>query len=129
MADPIRLEPRTRTDDAQDALQARLHDPLWLLARQHQFGAFLSSDGGTPARVELAADAYPLSRCRAAGGEAMPYEPRRVPLESLVEHEPPPPVEERSPGELDEAGIQFLRLLTAHGARAYADAYAERYPL
>jgi hypothetical protein len=132
MADLIRLDPRTRTDDLGDALQARVHDPLWLLARQLQLGAFRSSDGGTPARVELAAEASPLTRYRPGGDPgtaAVAYDPLRAPLEALVEHEPPPAVETRSLGDLVEAGLQFLRLLAAHGAGHYANAYRSAHPL
>ena len=50
-----RIEPYTRLDDIEDGLQARLHDPLWLLARQWQTGEFQGEDAGTPvqARVRL----------------------------------------------------------------------------
>jgi hypothetical protein len=40
MASIVRLEPRTDCPEMQDSLQARIHDPLWLLARQWQFGEF-----------------------------------------------------------------------------------------
>ena len=35
-----RLEPSSVTGDPTPGLEARLHDPLWLLTRQWQFGEF-----------------------------------------------------------------------------------------
>jgi hypothetical protein len=114
-----RLEPHTRSDDVLDGLEARVHDPLWLLARQLQVGAFLASDGGTPTRVALTAEASPLTRYQ-AGGHPAPYAPHETPLAALVEAEPS--------ADLDEAGRLFVRLLAAHGAGGYADAYRRAFP-
>ena len=43
-----RLEPGIRTPDLQAGIEARTHDPLWMLARQWQFGEFRAEDAGTP---------------------------------------------------------------------------------
>ena len=45
----LRLEPRTRKADMAAGLQARIYDPLWLLARQWQTGEFQGEDAGSPA--------------------------------------------------------------------------------
>ena len=45
----VRLEPRCRTADMNAGLQARIYDPLWLLARQWQIGEFQGEDNGSPA--------------------------------------------------------------------------------
>src|SRR5262245_66256589 len=52
-----RLEPQSRSGDPTPGLEARVHDPLWLLARQWQFGEFQGEDAGTPltAHVETLA--------------------------------------------------------------------------
>ena len=52
-----RLEPQSLSGEPAQALAARVHDPLWLLARQWQFGEFDGEDAGTPVAVELAASA------------------------------------------------------------------------
>ena len=45
----MRLEPGSRTGDMSSGLQARIYDPLWLLARQWQVGEFQGEDNGSPA--------------------------------------------------------------------------------
>ena len=47
-----RLEPRTRSPSLL-GIEARIHDPLWLLARQWQFGEFLGEDAGSPVSVRV----------------------------------------------------------------------------
>jgi hypothetical protein len=77
------LDPAVLEDLARDALAAPVADPLWLLARQWQTGAFHASDGGSPVTTELAWAGGPLSR------NGLPLD---GPLEGLVEPEPPPPL-------------------------------------
>src|ERR1019366_8673310 len=49
-----RLEPQSVSGDPTPGLEARLHDPLWLLARQWQFGEFAAEDAGSPVAVHVA---------------------------------------------------------------------------
>ncbi len=42
-----RLEPRTRKENADTALSFAVHDPLWMLTRQWQFGEFKGDDCGS----------------------------------------------------------------------------------
>lgn len=125
-----RLEPRVRRDDPAVGLEARLHDPLWLLARQWQVGEFAAEDAGSPLQVRARIERSPITRYMAGalpanGAEGEPYNGARLPLEALVE---------REPGGTDmrlacEAGLHFLRLLDRHGAGAYRAAYAEEYAI
>lgn len=48
-----RLEPQSVTGDPTPGLEARVHDPLWALARQWQFAEFCGEDAGTPLAVEV----------------------------------------------------------------------------
>jgi hypothetical protein len=48
-----RLEPTSRTDDLVGSLGARIHDPMWFLTRQWQFGEFRAEDAGSPAWIEV----------------------------------------------------------------------------
>ncbi len=48
-----RLEPVPATGDLEPGLQAPLADPLWLLARQWQFGELHGDDAGSPVEVRL----------------------------------------------------------------------------
>jgi hypothetical protein len=125
-----RLEPRVRREDPAEALQARLHDPLWLLARQWQVGEFTGEDAGSPLRARALVERAPLTRYLPgppsdAHVEAAPYDPARLPLEVLVE---------RESGSHDlrlsfEAGLHFFRLLERHGVGAYRKAFLQHYPL
>src|SRR5258708_32514632 len=70
-----RLEPRTRDPlDLNLGLQARVHDPLWMLTRQWQLGEFQAQDAGTAIVASLTATAAPLTRYQPAGGQAQAYD-------------------------------------------------------
>ena len=57
-----RLEPRARGNDMRPSLEARVHDPLWLLGRQWQVGEFQGEDTGTPVQARVRATSATLSR-------------------------------------------------------------------
>ena len=44
----MRLEPLSRNAEMNSSLQARIYDPLWMLARQWQLGEFQGEDNGSP---------------------------------------------------------------------------------
>ena len=62
---------------------ARIHDPLWLLARQWQMGEHQGENASSPVRVECALTTTPIEPIN--GDEAL--DPRIVPPEALVESE------------------------------------------
>jgi hypothetical protein len=114
-------------------LRAAVYDPLWLLARQRQLGAFGAEDAATPVGVELSVQTTNVTHYR-PGGPAAPSSATRsydgsVPLEALVESEPP----QREPGRnvrvAAEAGLRFLDFLSAHGAAALAPDYLDVYAI
>src|SRR5687768_17327636 len=70
-----------------DGFQARLHDPLWLLARQWQFGEFQAEDTGSAARVRIESEQAPITRYRAGNGAPADFYVAEAPLETLVERE------------------------------------------
>jgi hypothetical protein len=127
----LRLEPRSREDDIQTGLQARIHDPLWLLGRQWQFNEFKAEDSGSPVATRVEADVMQLTRsfmgALPANGVAagQPYHPDTVPLETMVERELPTADLRFS----IDAGRHFLRLLEAQAAGSYGLAYIREYPL
>ena len=133
-----RLEPHVDGTPLADTLQARLYDPLWLLARQWQLGEFQGDDGGTPLSVRLQADCARLTRYRpglssTAPLPGQPYDPRTMPLEALAERETVRPDSERDGLRLQlaaEAGQHFLRLLGKDpiGAR-YGASFIAAFPL
>lgn len=71
--------------DIDTALEARIKDALWFLARQWQLGEFEAENGGLPMQVHVKAKIYPLTECR-MGGETRDFTPD-VPLEYVVEAE------------------------------------------
>jgi hypothetical protein len=84
-----RLESRTRADEPTAGLEARVHDPLWLLGRQWQLGELRGDDAGSPVAatvtVRRAAFAGYLPFVPADGQvtTAEPLAPDR-PLEAVV---------------------------------------------
>ena len=69
-----RLEPRLREPEFDDALAARVHDPMFLLARQWQFGEFAGEDGGSAVFATLARRITPVTpSVDEPGVEAVPY--------------------------------------------------------
>lgn len=113
-----RLEPSPRQTPMAQTLAARIHDPLWLLARQWQLGEFRGEDNGSPIEVSVRGEYSYLTRYLpgmppAGSATGQPFDPTSIPLETLVERERAMP----RAGDSDrlhvcaEAGQHFLRLL------------------
>lgn len=87
-----RLEPQSLTGDPTPGLEARVHDPLWLLGRQWQFGEFRGEDAGSPIGVRVSATALPVTAWRPGGDSQAPARslPKDHPLDPFVEREAPP---------------------------------------
>jgi hypothetical protein len=49
----IRLHPASVDETLAMSVQARIHDPLWLLGRQWQFGELRHDGGATPVDVRV----------------------------------------------------------------------------
>jgi hypothetical protein len=112
-----RLEPQSVSGDPTPGLEARLHDPLWLLARQWQLGEFQAEDAGSPVAVSVSTSSSPVSAW--LPGDAAAAQPARAlppgaVLEPLVEREP---TSARGPGlrQRAEAGAQLLAQLADAG--------------
>ena len=133
----MRLEPGIHTGDMNTGLQARIYDPLWLLARQWQVGEFQGEDTGSPARVSFQAESAQLTRFHAGAlppnslVKGAPYS-NDIPLETLVECESVRPV----PGAAErlrfaaDAGLYFLRVLDQQAtSQNYRQAFIRKYAL
>ena len=127
-----RLEPFIRTEDMQSALQARIYDPLWMLTRQWQTGEFQGEDTGSPIVARLRGESAQLTRylpgpTPATPAAGQPYNPRRQPLEPLIEREAvrPRPDTVASLVQAAEAGLHFLRL----AGQAYRARLVRAYPM
>jgi hypothetical protein len=127
-----RLTGRSRRADMQPGLLAAVHDPLWLLARQRQLGAFRGEDAPTPVGVAVEVERTKVTRYRPGGpsstAAARDYD-GSIPLETLVEREPL----HRDPGAnvrlAAETGMRFAAFLAENNAASLADDYAQSYPI
>ncbi|HEY3688197.1 MAG TPA: hypothetical protein VGL93_34485 [Streptosporangiaceae bacterium] len=79
-----RLEGRPRTTEFDRSLKAEVRDPLWMLARQWQFGEFHGEDAGSPVTATYHLRTATATRYRAR--ETAPGAvPPKLPLETAVE--------------------------------------------
>lgn len=111
-----RLEPSARDEDLEEGLQARIADPLWMLARQWQLGEFRGEDAASPIHARATLDSHPVKSFRNEAEASAPVEAffGLRPLETRVEAESvldgPAAL-----GLAAEAGLQFLRRLSHAG--------------
>ncbi|MBX3649578.1 MAG: hypothetical protein KF766_18115, partial [Rhodocyclaceae bacterium] len=115
MPSRIRLDLSTHNSDLQDGLQARIHDPLWMLGRQWQFGEFNGADAGSPAAAQVIVDTAAVTRYqpgpRSGPHPARPYAAAGLALETLVEAEPVTDDSRPNWRLAAESGRHLLRLL------------------
>jgi hypothetical protein len=126
-----RLEVTPEADGYDEALAARIADPLWMLARQWQFREFDGEDAGSPLMVNY----------RMQGAAVLGYAPGRdpkaedfrllgaEPLEARVEAEPvfnAPVAHARAIG---EAGRMFTRMAADAGRADVGEAVLGVFPL
>ena len=105
-----RLEPRPKEYDFDRVLQAQVHDPLWFLTRQWQFGEFQGEDTGSPIFAKLLIEKNKLVKYKLLDGAVQNYAEDQ-PLEAIVEHQ------DRMLGyqERIQAGNQWLKTLQLKG--------------
>ena len=133
----VRLEPRCRDDDLNEAVHARIYDPLWMLARQWQAAEFQGEDTGSPVLARWRADSAPITRYYAGAIKkdtnvsAPRYDAKTMPLEALVERQPlRRPTNEGSLRFAVESGMHFLRMLDAQAvSRSYRPDFLSRFAL
>lgn len=78
-----RLESRWGDRDLDNGFAARLHDPLWFLARQWQMGEHQGENATTPVKVECSVARRPIAPIDGMAA----FDPARVPAEAIVESE------------------------------------------
>ncbi len=113
-----RLEPNPIDPTMADGLAARVHDPLFLLARQWQLGEFVGEDAASPWRVRITAHVHHVTAIRGkdAGTGWVPIDAATTPLERMVEAEAPPAdLTELDLRERISWGARFVRGLRAAG--------------
>lgn len=133
----MRLEPGCRNADMNAGLQARIYDPLWLLARQWQIGEFQGEDNGSPAAARWNGECARFTRyfpgilADKPLVEGHVFDGNSIPLETLVECERVRP-ETNKPEKLRfavEAGQHFLRMLDQQvTSENYRDLIKSKFP-
>ncbi len=121
----MRLEPEIKREGSTIGLQARIHDPLWLLGRQWQLGEFNAEDAGSPVKAQMNASLSQVSRYHVGRLEddtqmGKIYDPV-LPLETLVEREV---IMQQATDTYDwrlaaDAGMHLLRILDLNGLGVY----------
>lgn len=106
-----RLEPRPRASEFEKVLKAEIHDPLWMLTRQWQFGEFQGEDTGSAVFAKVQIETTRVTKFKNKNGTVVSFD-ESIPLESRVE---------RMPVVYDlrfrsRAGQYWLRILSTHGA-------------
>ncbi len=133
-----RLEPQVAGADLAVSSNARVFDPLWFMARQWQMGEFQGEDTGTPVQTRVRATTAPLSRAvfgelSAANNVSRPYDPRKAPLETLVERRRMRALDANDTRMLSfavEGGLHFLRMIDLDAkAKKYRPAFTAAYLL
>jgi hypothetical protein len=132
----MRLEPACRNPDMNAGLQARIYDPLWLLARQWQIGEFQGEDNGSPAQARWDGEFASFTRYQpgvvADKAPIQMFDVNSIPLEILVECERTRP----DANKIEklrfaaEAGRHFLRMLQQQNiSRSYRELFTGKFPL
>lgn len=119
-----RLEGRTRTPDMDEAMKAELYDPLWLLARQWQFGEFQGNDCGTATSLRIACSEKSVKFSR--NGQELNID--ELPPETAVEAIKP----EFDYMDRVEAGVQLKRIINRiepDSALSVIDQLLEEFPV
>jgi hypothetical protein len=131
----VRLEPRCRDDELNEAVHARIYDPLWMLARQWQVAEFQGEDTGSPVMARWRGESAPISRYYAGAIKkdtnisAPRYDASAMPLEALVERQPLHGAADQGSLRLAvESGMHFLRMLDAQPmSRSYRADFLKLY--
>ncbi|MGH8480062.1 MAG: hypothetical protein ACREXK_10895 [Gammaproteobacteria bacterium] len=130
-----RLIQGRRLPSIQPGLEARIHDPMWMLARQFQMGEFTGADAGSPIAVRMAFKVAPISRYRAEGSAAEPgaagsrlFDAARQLLEPLVEGEAVLRRASPTPRTGADTGLRLLRMLRRAGLERTVQAWISAFP-
>ena len=115
-----RIETRTRDTDYTEALSFEAYDPLWLLARQWQFGRFQGNDCGSTVMTKIQVERQKIVRLYTKNGTIKAFSTER-PLEYDVERRP----HAIDPYVRIESALHFLKMKAVSGASA-ADLNAVR---
>ena len=124
-----RVEPRVRKEEFSRVLRSEIHDPLWMLTRQWQFGEFKGEDTGSAIFARTLLKTSRLKRFQGREQSAQDYDDD-MPLETLVEREAEEPdfrtrllAGQRWLQILDELGVQFNATVAGRNEEFSLSAY------
>ncbi|MEM7373633.1 MAG: hypothetical protein AAF587_33730 [Bacteroidota bacterium] len=80
-----RLESVPRAEEFDRVLKAEVHDALWMLTRQWQFGEFKGEDTGTAVKAKIMVESSRLTRMQFGQRTAQAFADHQAPLEAQVE--------------------------------------------
>ena len=80
----IRIEPRTRDAEMTPGIEARLHDPLWLLSRQWQLAELDGEDGGSAIVVRTRYTSAAVDAIAGPGDTAVAIDPKILVLDDAL---------------------------------------------
>ena len=124
-----RVESAARTVSLTGGLEARIADPLWMLARQWQLWEFKGDDAGQPIAVRASARVVGLGAIAAADGDRVRPLPSGRPLEAVVEAAAGPDFGAAGLFAAARAGRRLSRVLEEAGLGAGADALRGAFTL
>lgn len=82
-----RLEARPRKSEFDEVLKVAIHDPLWMLTRQWQFGEFQGEDTGSAVFAKIMLETTRVTKFKHRDGTVSDYD-ESLPLETFVERVP-----------------------------------------
>ncbi|MCQ2147340.1 MAG: hypothetical protein MJZ16_07475 [Bacteroidales bacterium] len=82
-----KLEPRSRDTEYKESMAFTVHDPLWMLSRQWQFGRFKGNNCGSSVMTKITVDKRRLELVQSRSGKYSPLS-NETPLEYEVEKRP-----------------------------------------
>ncbi len=123
-----RIESMTRSIDLEGGLEARVADPLWMLARQWQVSEFRGDDAAQPAAVRVTGQNVLLKGLKDISGTQMPL-PTDQPLEALVETAPGADFGAAGLQAAVRASRRLIRLLKTSGLLKAVDPLRTAFPM
>jgi hypothetical protein len=123
-----RIEGMARSIGLAGGLEARIADPLWMLARQWQVAEFRGDDAAQPAAVRMTGQNVLLTALQGYSG-AQQQLPATAPLDAVVETTPGPDFGAAGLHASVRASRRLIRLLTTAGLSRAVDALRSAFPL
>ena len=124
-----RIEGSSHDDDLDSGVEARIADPLWMLARQWQVGELRGDDAGSPVVTRLAWSTVALASYQAGRDGPTEPVPSTGPLERTVEAAPPPEHGAAAASWASRLAMRLGRRLTRQGLADAVDLLRAGFPL